>query len=101
MANTATVYVRMDKTLKENAEEILSKLGITPSGAVQMLYSQIVLRQGIPFPVTLQPERPVAIGGMTREEMNTELYKGLASLKKAKSLTSDEVERKLHQELGI
>ncbi len=49
MTNTATVYVRMDKSLKENAEEILSKLGITPSGAVQMLYSQIVLRQGIPF----------------------------------------------------
>lgn len=50
MTNTATVYVRMDKSLKENTEEILSKLGITPSGAVQMLYSQmIVLRQGIPF----------------------------------------------------
>ena len=43
MANTSAVYARIDTGLKENAESILSQLGITPSGAIQMLYSQIVL----------------------------------------------------------
>ena len=36
-------YVRIDTNLKDNAEKILSQLGISPSSAVQMLYSQIVL----------------------------------------------------------
>ena len=43
MANTSAVYARIDTQLKKNAEEILSQLGITPSSAIQMLYSQIVL----------------------------------------------------------
>ena len=48
MANTSAVYARIDKELKENAEDILSQLGISPSSAIQMLYSQIVLRKGMP-----------------------------------------------------
>ena len=35
MANSSAVYVRMDPTLKEAAEDILAQLGITSSGAVQ------------------------------------------------------------------
>ncbi len=31
MANTSAVYARIDTGLKENAESILSQLGITPS----------------------------------------------------------------------
>lgn len=54
MANTTAVYARIDTDLKNNAEEILSKLGITPSAAIQMLYSQIILTGGMPF----QPKLP-------------------------------------------
>lgn len=53
MANTTAVYARIDTTLKENAESILSQLGITPSSAIQMLYSQIVLLNGMPFELRL------------------------------------------------
>lgn len=49
MANTSAVYARIDTKLKENAEGILSQFGISPSSAIQMLYSQIVLKKGIPF----------------------------------------------------
>ena len=49
MANTSAVYARIDTNLKENAESILSQLGISPSSAIQMLYSQIVLKKGMPF----------------------------------------------------
>ena len=48
MANTTAVYARIDTNLKENAESILNRLGITPSSAIQMLYSQIVLENGMP-----------------------------------------------------
>ena len=39
MANTSVLYARIDTDLKTNAEEILQKLGITPTSAIQMLYS--------------------------------------------------------------
>ncbi len=44
MTNTNAVYARIDTNLKENAENILNRLGITPSSAIQILYSQIVLQ---------------------------------------------------------
>lgn len=53
MANTNAVYVRIDKNLNENAESILSQLGISPSSAMQMLYSQIVLQKGMTFELRL------------------------------------------------
>ena len=49
MANTAAVSVQIDPELKKNAESILSQLGITPSSAIQMLYSQVILSGGLPF----------------------------------------------------
>ena len=77
MANTAAVYARIDANLKENAESILSQLGISSSAAIQMLYSQIVLRNGLPFDLRLPAGKPVAIDGMTRAELDAELAKGM------------------------
>ena len=56
MANTSTVYARIDTEIKENAESILSQLGISPSSAIQMFYSQIVLKRGMPFELRLPSE---------------------------------------------
>lgn len=44
MANASIVYARIDTGLKEDAEEILFQLGISPSSAIQMLYAQIILK---------------------------------------------------------
>lgn len=60
MANTSVVYTRIDNGLKENAESILSQLGISPSSAIQMFYSQIVLTNGLPLNRRLLSARPTA-----------------------------------------
>ena len=101
VANTTAVYARIDTKLKENAEEILSQLGITPSCAIQMLYSQIVLTRGLPLDLHLPPTNPTAIGGMSREELDAELRKGVESLKSAKTYTADQVDAELAKEFGI
>lgn len=101
MANTTVVYARIDTGLKENAEEILSKLGITPSSAIQMFYSQIILKRGIPFDLRLPSPAPTAIDGMTRDQLDLELRKGIESLKTGKTYTSDEVDAELRKEFGI
>lgn len=101
MANTTAVYARIDTDLKENAEGILNKLGISPSSAIQMLYSQIVLTRGLPLDLRLPSSKPTAIGSMSRAEIDAELKKGLESLKSGKSYTADEVDAELKREFGI
>lgn len=69
MANTTAVYARIDTNLKDNAESILSQLGISPSSAIQMLYSQIVLKKGMPFELKLPSSKPLAVGAMTEKNL--------------------------------
>ena len=53
MANTATVHVRIDNDLKNNAEMIFAKLGLTSSDAVKLFYKQVELHGGLPFEVKI------------------------------------------------
>ena len=53
MAKTATVRARLEPTLKEEAEEVLSALGLNPTSAITMYYEQIVKRHAIPFELSL------------------------------------------------
>lgn len=101
MANTSAVYARIDNGLKENAEKILSQLGISPSSAIQMFYSQIVLTKGLPLNLHLPQAVPTAIGNMSRSELDAELKKGMESLKSGKTYTADEVDTLLAKEFGI
>ena len=100
MADTTAVYARIDTGLKNSAEEILAKLGVTPASAIQMLYSQIIMHNGLPFSVRIPAAKPIAIGGMSREELDAELAKGIASLDDG-ILTADEFDAKLDEEFGI
>lgn len=103
MANTSAIYARIDTGLKENAESILAQLGISPSSAIQMLYSQIVLTRGLPFDLHLPSPSliPTAVGGMSRGELDAELMKGVESLKSGRICTADEVDAELAKEFGI
>ncbi len=101
MANTSPVYARIDTTLKDNAEGILAKLGISPSSAIQMFYSMIVLRDGIPFDVRIPVSKPIAGGALTRAELDTELMKGVDSLKAGKGYSADQVDAMFKREFGI
>ena len=101
MANTSAVYARIDTNLKENAESILSQLGISPSSAVQMLYSQIILHKGMPFDLKLPDSKPLALGNMTTTELDAELTKGLTSLANGEGISADDLDSMLNKEFGI
>lgn len=100
MANTSAVYARIDSGVKKNAEEIMERLGVTPSSAIQMLYSQIVLTGGLPFTVRLPAQKPNFVSGVTREELDAQLSEGLESLRSG-SCTADEVDAALGKEFGL
>ncbi len=57
MAKETTVRARIDEALKTEAEDVLRQLGLTTSQAINLYFSQIVLRRGMPFDVRL-PDAP-------------------------------------------
>ena len=56
MNKTAVVTARIAPEVKRKAEKVLKELGLTTSEAITMLFQQINLRQGIPFPVEIPNE---------------------------------------------
>jgi DNA-damage-inducible protein J len=51
MGKTATARARIEPEIKNEAERILDECGLSASEAIGMFYRQIILRQGLPFPV--------------------------------------------------
>jgi DNA-damage-inducible protein J len=51
MNKSATITVRLDPQVKQNAETVLKKLGLTTSQAVTLFFTQVSLNKGIPFDV--------------------------------------------------
>lgn len=72
MAKDATVSARIDENLKSQAESVLQQLGIPVSVVINTLYRQIVIQQGIPFPMTLV-KSPTTMEGMMKEQLNAKL----------------------------
>ena len=68
MAKSANLYARIEPEVKEQAEAILSALGIPASNAITMFYKQVILQRGLPFEVKL-PEHPLDISRMTAEQL--------------------------------
>ena len=75
-AKSANLYARIEPDVKEQAEMILSALGIPASNAITMFYKQIILQNGLPFEVKLPRPRVPDVSALTEEELNTELEKG-------------------------
>ena len=79
MAKSANLYARIEPEVKEQAELILSELGIPASNAINMFYKQIILQRGLPFEVKL-PQHPLDIGSMSGGQLDAELEKGYADM---------------------
>lgn len=50
---TAAVHSRIQPEIKQQAEDILERLGLSPTEAIRMFYTQITLRNGLPFEVSI------------------------------------------------
>jgi addiction module RelB/DinJ family antitoxin len=82
MEKTTTLNLRVNPSIKQDAESILKRLGIPMSTAIDMYLNQIVLVGGIPFSVTL-PRAPESIDAsrMTEEQIHEKILKGYDSYK--------------------
>ncbi len=70
MANlTTAISVQIDKEDKEKATEILQKLGVSMSGLINMTIKQLIMREGIPFDVSVQKKDDDLLKYFTKEEL--------------------------------
>jgi len=94
MSKSTNLYVRVEPDVKEDAETILTQLGIPMSNAVGIFLKQVILRRGIPFDVMLPATRPLDISMLTEEELHAELEKGYADIKKGNVIPAKETRKK-------
>jgi DNA-damage-inducible protein J len=55
----AAVHSQIQPEIKEQAERILQRLGVSPTEAIRMFYTQITLRNGLPFDVSLPNDETI------------------------------------------
>jgi DNA-damage-inducible protein J len=86
MMKTATIRARIEPDLKNEVDGILSRLGLSASETILLLYRQIQLRQGLPFAVAL-PNKLTA--------------KTLRESKSGKNVRSFTSKKELYADLGM
>jgi len=98
---STNLYVRVEPSVKENAEMILSQLGIPMSNAVGIFLKQVILRRGLPFDVILPAPQPIDISNLTEDELSAELEKGYADIVSGSVSPAGKAFKSLREELGI
>jgi DNA-damage-inducible protein J len=77
---TAAVHTRIEPEIKEKAENILHRLGVSPTEAIRMFYTQIALRNGLPFELVIPNEETENALRDSREGRNIERFDSVDDL---------------------
>ena len=98
MEKSATLNLRVNPTLKQDAESVLGRLGIPMSTAVDMFLNQIVLVGGIPFSVTL-PNAPESIDmtKMSEDQIHDKIQRGYESYKAGRTQNAAEAFKRFRE----
>ena len=101
MAKTANLYARIEPEVKEQAEGILTALGIPVSNAINMFYKQIILQRGIPFEMKLPQAKVVDMSKLTPLELDEELDKGWQDILTGQAIPAKQAFDELRKKHGI
>ncbi len=77
---TAAIHSRIDPEIKEQAENVLHQLGLSPTEAIRIFYTQIVLRKGLPFDVKIPNDETEQALLDSREGRNLERFENTEEL---------------------
>ena len=73
-AKSANVTARVEPEVKYEAEQIISELGLSVSSVINSLYKQIIMKKGIPYPLTVT-EGPITVAEVSKSEFDSMLKK--------------------------
>jgi DNA-damage-inducible protein J len=77
---SAAIHSRIDPETKQKAEAILHRLGMSPTEAIRMFYTQITLRNGLPFTVEIPNEETERALEDSRSRRNLERFESADAL---------------------
>lgn len=85
---TSPTQIRIDSTVKADANELFNELGIDMSTAVNMFLRQCILHSGLPFKVEVPRFNAETLAAMEEarrisRDPNTPSYSSMEDLKKA------------------
>jgi len=98
---SANLYARIEPDVKEQAEKILSALGVPASNAITMFYKQIIIKRGLPFEVKLPAARPLSIDALSQNELDAELEKGYSDMIEGKTRPAKTVFDEIRRDLSL
>ena len=101
MAKSSSIYTRVEPEIKEQAERVLSKLGIPVANAINLFLHQVVLQQGIPFEIKLPQNKPLDITAFAHGQLDAEIEKGLDSLSAGRVIPSRQVREEMQRHYGV
>ena len=91
----------MEPEVKEQAEGILTALGIPVSNAINMFYKQIILQRGIPFDMKLPQAKMVDMSKLMAQELDAELEKGYDDVLSGRTKPAGRVFEEIRKDYGI
>lgn len=100
MAKSSNLYARIEPEVKEQAEAILTALGIPASSAITMFYKQIILNNGLPFEVKL-PKHPLDVSLMTAGQLDAALEKGYTEAKAGRTIPMEQAFADIRKESDV
>lgn len=98
MEKSTTLNLRVNPTVKMQAEDVLKQLGVPMATAVDMFLRQITLTGGIPFEVSL-PKVPAAVNAdaMSAERLRAELMTGYEEMRQGSTQDASTAFARFHE----
>ena len=81
MAKTGMIRVRVEPELKFQAEEVFSELGLSPTEAITLFYTQVTLHRELPFTVGIPNTETIEVLRQARIGEELTEYADLDALK--------------------
>ena len=100
MTKNETLHIRVNETVKANAENTLGRLGISISDAVTMLLYQIPLVGGLPFDLRM-PAAPERVFVRSNEDLYAKLDAGMKQVNEGKVIDADIAMSKIRDKYGF
>lgn len=98
---TANIYARIEPDVKDQAEGILSTLGIPVSSAINMFYKQIILQHGIPFDLKVPAPSVVDVSKLSEKQINEELEKGYTDMLEGRTKSAEQVFADIYKDYNV
>ena len=98
---TSNIMTRVEPIIKEQAEAVLSQLGISMSTAMSIYLRQIALQRKIPFEMALPTTQPISFPSLSDDDFNALMDKAVESYASGKCIGVEEFRKERQKEIGL